>query len=138
MNELTPANQSTVEQEVEQGLTVYYDGACPLCRREINFYRRRRGGAAVNWVDVSVAGEASIAPDLTRADAMARFHVRLPDGTMQAGVRGFGELWATLPGFSWLGRIARNRAAQPALEAAYRGFLKLRPALQRLAASRGT
>ena len=26
-------------------LTVYYDGACPVCRREIGFYRKRTGEA---------------------------------------------------------------------------------------------
>lgn len=33
--------------------TVYYDGACPLCQREISFYRQRKGAEAVRWVDVA-------------------------------------------------------------------------------------
>ncbi len=38
--------------ETEQ-LTVYYDGACPLCRREIGFYQGRRGADGICWADVS-------------------------------------------------------------------------------------
>ena len=31
-------------------LTVFYDGACPLCDREISFYKRRRGAEGVRWI----------------------------------------------------------------------------------------
>lgn len=33
--------------------TVYYDGGCPVCSREINFYRHRPGGESLAWVDVT-------------------------------------------------------------------------------------
>jgi hypothetical protein len=46
--------------EPEPGkLTVYYDGACPLCRREIDFYRRRGRAAPIEWVDAA-AGDAEL------------------------------------------------------------------------------
>jgi len=115
-------------------LTVYYDGTCPLCRREIDFYRRRGRAAPIEWVDAAAGDEELIAPDLARTDALARFHVRLPDGTLETGSRGFGELWSVLPGFGWLGKLARSRMAHPALELAYRGFLRVRPMAQRFAA----
>ena len=117
------------------GLTVYYDGACPLCRREIDFFRRRSDGNAVEWVDASLSDSASIAPDLSRANALARFHVRRADGRLESGPRGFAELWAIIPGFRWLGRFARLPLAQPLFEWAYRSFLRVRPAAQRIVAA---
>ena len=115
-------------------LTVYYDGACPLCRREIGFYRRRKGAEAIDWVDVAASDHAPIAPDLTRGDALARFHVRLPDGRLESGASGFGALWAVLPSYRWLGRLVRLPWLQPIFETAYNGFLQFRPGMQRVAA----
>ena len=115
-------------------LTVYFDGACPLCRREIGFFRRRRSDVEIDWVDVSASQSASLGPDLSRPLAMARFHVRLANGDLVSGARGFGELWAVTPGFRWLGTLARSTVAQAPLELAYRGFLLWRPFAQRIAA----
>ena len=112
-------------------LTVFFDGACPLCRREIGFYRRRKGADRIDWVDVSRGDAESVAPGLCRTDALKRFHVRLADGRLESGGRAFAELWASLPAFRWLGVIARIPIIGAILERAYRGFLRIRPALTR-------
>ena len=114
-------------------LTVFYDGGCPLCRREIGYYRRLRGAERIEWLDVSTAEEQCFGPGLCRDAALARFHVRLPDGRLECGARGFAELWAALPGWRRLGRIARSPRLAPLLELGYRGFLLVRPVMQRLA-----
>jgi predicted DCC family thiol-disulfide oxidoreductase YuxK len=114
-------------------VTVYYDGACPLCRREIAFYRRRRGADAIRWRDVSAAADTPPAADLCREAALKRFHVRTADGRLVSGGRAFAEVWAALPGFRPMGRALRMRPLVWVLEAGYRLFLPLRPVLQRLA-----
>ena len=114
-------------------LTVYYDGACPLCRREIGFYRRLRGADRIDWVDVRAVAEESVGPGLCRGDALARFHVRRADGRLATGGQAFAELWQALPGLRWLGALARLPGAARALDAGYAVFLRLRPAAQRLA-----
>jgi demethoxyubiquinone hydroxylase (CLK1/Coq7/Cat5 family) len=116
-------------------LTVYYDGDCPLCRREIGFYRGCRGADAVTWVDVAAA-RAAPAADLSRADALARFHVRNADGRLVDGGPAFAALWRALPGFRPLGRLFGSALLRPLLARAYDAFLPLRPHLQRLAAAR--
>ncbi|MEC8852758.1 MAG: DCC1-like thiol-disulfide oxidoreductase family protein, partial [Pseudomonadota bacterium] len=37
-------------------LTIFYDGGCPLCAREIAFYRRRAGAGRLDWIDVAAWG----------------------------------------------------------------------------------
>jgi predicted DCC family thiol-disulfide oxidoreductase YuxK len=113
-------------------VTVFFDGGCPLCTREIDFYRKRAGADAVAWVDVSAVEGGTIAPGLSRETAMARFHVRRGDGALLSGGAAFAELWRALPGFRLIGRIAAIWPLPPLLEFAYRAFLPVRPYLQRL------
>ena len=113
-------------------LTVLYDGACPLCRREIALYRGLSPKQALAFVDVSDAA-THLPPGTDRERLLARFHVRQADGTFADGARGFVALWAVLPGWHWLARLAALPGATPLMEAAYTAFLRLRPALQQLA-----
>ncbi len=112
---------------------VYFDGACPLCRREIAVYRKRDRDGAIEWVDVSACQAAEIVPGLTGEAAKRRFHVRRADGTLLSGAAAFAEMWAQTPGFQWLGRFARWPGVTPVLEGVYRGFLRVRPGVQRVA-----
>jgi len=111
------------------GLTVMFDGACPLCRREIGLYQSLTPLVTVQWLDVS-EGHAGISP-AEQARYMARFHVRQKDGRLLSGAAAFVALWLTMPGWRWLGRLGQFPGAMPLLEWMYSGFLHLRPHLQR-------
>lgn len=114
-------------------LTVLYDGGCPLCRREIAHAQglaQRQGDSGLCFVDIS-ADDARSANE--RAALLARFHVQRSDGTRLDGAAAFVAMWQRLPGWRWLARLARLPGVLPMLEAAYRGFLRVRPALQALA-----
>lgn len=108
-------------------LTVYYDGACPVCSREIAVYRRQSGADACGWVDVSQAPAEALGPDLTPNRALERLHVRRADGRLVHGAAAFALMWQALPSTRWLGRIAGIPPVTWMLEAAYRLFLRLRP-----------
>ena len=113
-------------------LTVLYDGACPLCRREIGLYRGLQPDAPVCFADVSDAA-LPLPPGTTREQLLARFHVRSRDGQWLSGAEAFLALWAALPGWRWLARAGRLPGAAWAMERIYRLFLRWRPALQRWA-----
>ncbi len=116
-------------------LTVLYDGACPLCRREIGIYRGLqplRPDAPVCFADVSDTNLA-LPPGTTRAQLLARFHVRGRNGELLSGAQAFLALWAALPGWRWLARVGQVPGAAWLMERLYRIFLHGRPALQRWA-----
>lgn len=106
--------------------TVYFDGDCPICSREISIYRRAAGGDAIAWVDASHCDEALLANGPDRASALRRFHVRCEDGTVVSGAAAFVAVWRRLPAFSRLARICGDRRILVLLEWLYRAFLGLR------------
>jgi 3-demethoxyubiquinol 3-hydroxylase len=114
---------------------VFFDGACPLCRREIGVYQRIDNGTAIEWVDVSACELAALPNGLSQADAQARFHVRRADGTVISGAAAFAEMWTYTPGFRALGSIAKIAPVTAILELIYRGFLIIRPGMQSIARS---
>lgn len=118
MSEFLPPNSPA--------LTVYFDGACPVCSREIAMYRRQPGAEACTWVDAASCHAVELGAGLSRPAALARFHVRRADGSLVDGARGFAELWRTLPRWAWLGRLAGFGPMPALLDAGYRAFLVLR------------
>lgn len=125
----TPAGKPAAE--------VYFDGACPLCTREIAFYQRLPGGSDIQWTDISKPGAEPLPAGLTREAALARFHVRSSDGELLDGAAAFAHLWSALPRFRLLGRTAQFPPVLWVLNRIYAIFLRLRPRMQRWAAGRG-
>ncbi|MEQ6332183.1 DUF393 domain-containing protein [Sphingobium sp. MK2] len=108
-------------------VTVWYDGACPLCRREIDLMRRLDRRGRLHFVDVA-------RPDATcpidRAALLARFHA-CEDGRMLEGAAAFAAMWRAIPLLRPLGLLARYRPVLALLDRLYTYFLRWRPALQR-------
>lgn len=110
-------------------LLVWYDGGCPLCRREIALMKRLDRQGAIAFVDV--ASDDAACP-IDRADLLARFHAR-EDGQVVSGAAAFAAMWRAIPTLRPLGLLARNSKALAALERLYRMFLRVRPRLQDVA-----
>ena len=107
-------------------LTIWFDGGCPLCRREIAFIQRLDRGRAIDFIDVS-DGNANCPVD--RAAMLARFHAR-EDGEMMSGAAAFAAMWRAVPLLRPLGLAARNRHVLAWLERIYLRYLRIRPRLQ--------
>lgn len=130
MSTTSSQNEDQGADQTPQACTVYYDGTCPLCQREISMYQGMDGADAIRWHDVSAVGTG--ADDLITSDAMARFHVRRADGSLVSGARGFFEVMKTIPKLRWLGRALSVPPIPWIADGAYRLFLPLRPWLKRI------
>lgn len=109
-------------------VTVFYDGACPLCSAEIGLYRAQDRAGALRLVDVS-RPETGLPPGVTQASALARFHVMSVDGRVLSGAEAFVAVWQSLPRWRWLARIAALPGVLWVMERGYRLFLPLRPGI---------
>lgn len=112
------------------GMTVYFDGACPLCRAEIGYYKNQNGAECIEFADVSVS-DGSLPDGLSREQAMARFHVQNADGELLSGAAAFVHIWQTLPRWQWAARVASGPGALAVMEFGYVAFLRIRPMISR-------
>jgi len=111
-------------------LTVWFDGSCPLCRREMALMKRLDRRQAIEFIDVS-GTDVSDCP-LDKAELLARFHAH-ENGRLLSGASAFAALWRAIPLLRPLGLVARVPLVLALLERAYVAFLRVRPRLQRLA-----
>jgi predicted DCC family thiol-disulfide oxidoreductase YuxK len=109
-------------------LFAWYDGACPMCMREIALMRRLDKRSAITFIDVA---EEGVSCPIDRTLLLARFHVS-ENGTMLSGAAAFAAMWRAIPLLRPIGLAARNPIILAVLERAYLLFLRIRPRLQRL------
>jgi predicted DCC family thiol-disulfide oxidoreductase YuxK len=115
------AAPSAPDFEVE----VFYDGACPLCLREIEMLKRKDRRARIRFTDIAVASFDADALGIPWATLMDRIHGRLPDGTIIEGVEVFRRLYAAV-GFGSLVAATRLPGVKQLLNASYQVFAKNR------------
>ena len=116
-----PSDESTAQ------LTVWYDSDCPLCIREIRLMRRLDKRKAIDFVSIQSATGCPISTD----ELMQRFHAQEAGQPIVSGAAAFAAMWRAIPILRPLGLLARFRPVLWLLERLYRGFLLIRPWLQR-------
>ncbi len=119
---------------VESAITVWFDGSCPLCRREISVYQGRRSQNPIRWLDVSER-QCALPSGFERDALLKRFHVQTSSGYVVSGAAAFVSIWNELPGWRHLAKLAKLPGGLGLMEWAYRRFLSIRPLIQRIVRS---
>ena len=112
-------------------LSVFYDGLCPLCSREIDHYRKQVGSDQFNFLDIT---DEQFKPETLGLDPVQIhkvMHVQNKSGEIKTGVDAFIEIWKVLPRYQILSRIAQKNYIRPFLNLGYSVFAKIRPYLPR-------
>ncbi|MFO0665456.1 MAG: DUF393 domain-containing protein [Polyangiaceae bacterium] len=104
---------------------VFYDGACPLCTREIHMLMRLDRQRRIRFTDIADPAFDPSEVGVTWNDLMERIHGRMTDGTLVTGVEVFRKLYGAV-GFGWVVSMTRWPLVSHALEAGYRVFAKNR------------
>ncbi len=104
---------------------VFYDGACPLCRREIALLRRWDKRNRIRFTDIAAAGFDPAIYGTSQGRLMAEIHGRDARGNWIVGVEVFRKLYAAV-GFGPLVAVTRWPLIRHALDAAYRLFAPYR------------
>ncbi len=109
-------------------LTVFYDGDCPICRREITLVKRFNRKNRLEFIDFSRPTYCSADHGLNQCDLGRVIHARWSDGTMIRGVDVFREMWKAI-GVGWLAKASHWPIINSLLTKAYDWFAKNRLSL---------
>ena len=106
------------------GLTVCYNGSCPVCRTEIEHYRRQAPDTAgLRFLDVAADPAEAARLGLAGDRGFRRLHTVDDRGRLVAGVPAFVLIWRRLPRYRWLARMFDRPAARAIAIFAYERIL---------------
>lgn len=124
-------NQTYEDQSLSPEISVYYDGLCQLCSREINHYKTMSGAHRISFVDITSAEFAAEAEGLDPVKIHESLHVKDSEGNLFIGVDAFVKIWAQLDSLKMLVPVASCGPIKKIMEAGYFVFAKIRPLLPR-------
>lgn len=114
-----------------RNISVYYDGLCHLCSREISHYMKMKGAENIEFVDITDSLFDAVAVGLDPIQVHKSMHVRDRSGMIFTGVDAFICIWKELPALRFLVPLARSAPLYSILKIFYAIFAKIRPFLPR-------
>jgi predicted DCC family thiol-disulfide oxidoreductase YuxK len=84
-------------------ITVYYDGICGLCSKEINYYRGIAPDSVFEWIDVASNPNAMNDYKITQSQALLYLHAIDAKEVIYIGSDAFALIWKNIPRWKILG-----------------------------------
>jgi predicted DCC family thiol-disulfide oxidoreductase YuxK len=106
-------------------LTVFFDGACPICDREIALMRRLDRRRRLKFCDFSQPDFVLASIDISLTELGRIIHARWGDGIVITGVDVFRAMWEAV-GLGFLARLSRLSFVEPIVLNAYAWFARNR------------
>lgn len=120
-------------------ISVFYDGKCGLCAREIAYFKKRRPKTSIAWHDIARHPESLEGRGISQSEALMFMRVESADGRLHSGVDAFVVMWGQFRGWAMLARLLALPGFKTLAACAYRFFAHRRFARHthcRLAAER--
>ena len=114
-----------------QKLSLFYDGACPLCQAEILFLSGRNHTGLLEFIDINSGEFRADLLGISCDEALASMYGQYSDGTLIHGVPVFWAAYsrANLPFLAWL---FSRKMLQPFFNVGYQFFAQHRHAISRV------
>ena len=123
-------------------LTIFFDGGCPLCRREVDFLQSRNINGYLKFIDIDRL-DFSLEKNygITYKQAMERIHALRSDGSLIKDIKVFQEAYSLI-GLGWVYAPTKLPGFDKLIDylymiwARYRLKLTLRPSIEKLCSER--
>lgn len=83
-------------------ITVFYDGKCSLCAKEINHYRKIAPVGIFNWQDITTSADERKKAGISLSEGLKLLHAKDEEGLMHVGVDAFILIWRQLKRWRFL------------------------------------
>ena len=103
-------------------ITVFYDGKCGLCSREISHYMKISTPKTFIWRDIANEPQHLRKINVPQSDALRRLHVSDQVGTIYVGIDAFITIWKKLPRWRLLAVICAIPGVKYILSVLYNKF----------------
>ena len=86
-------------------ITVFYDGKCSLCSKEINIYKNHAISLPFKWVDITSTPHELTQHDFSITEGLKKLHAMDGQGHFHIGVDAFILIWRNIPQWRFLAHI---------------------------------
>lgn len=121
-------NRGAQQPQVKSAqLKVYYDAACPLCRRERQRYESwQKAAEGVEWLDVNTHDEHLSARGVVPREALLSLHVEDAAGQFHDGIDAYVLLMRRVPRLKLLAWVIGLPVIKPVLTWIYDRMVRRR------------
>lgn len=107
-------------------VTVFYDGKCGLCSKEINHYRKIAPSDIFNWQDITESADELNKEGISLSEGLRLLHAKDEEGLVHVGVDAFILIWKQLRRWRVLAFLVGLPIIRQIANAAYRTFANWR------------
>ena len=107
-------------------ITVFYDGQCGLCSKEISYYQRIAPKGVFYWCDITQSIEQLSAIGVSYEAALKQLHVTDGEGQMHVAVDAFIIIWSQLKYWKLLAAVTALPLVKPLVNYVYTLFANWR------------
>jgi len=107
-------------------INVFYDDRCPLCRREIEYYKKLSAFTEINWSGISENILTLEKYGISYIESLKVLHAINEDNQMVYGVDTFILIWQQLPKWKWIAKFVELPLIYQLSKGIYRIFAKWR------------
>ena len=103
-------------------ISVFFDGKCNLCSKEINYYQRIAPKNTFNWVDITKTPGELDKFEIKLSDGLRLMHVADSNGNIFTGVDAFIIMWKQIKYWKILGLFVSLPIVKQIANLLYRYF----------------
>jgi predicted DCC family thiol-disulfide oxidoreductase YuxK len=107
-------------------ITVFYDGKCSLCSKEINLYRKIALDGTFDWQDITEFADDLKKEGISLSEGLKLLHAKDKKGQLHIGVDAFILIWKQLKRWRILAALIGLPVIRQIANIAYSAFAKWR------------